>query len=125
MGGDLGGVDSGRGDDHMKVGATGEKAVEIAEEEVDVQTALVGLVDDDHVVGKQVRVVREFGEQDAIGHYLDRCLVVGLVVEPHRVTDCTAYLLVQLFGDSCSNRASSYAARLGVANHSLAAEASV
>ena len=43
-------VDGGRGDDHLEVGSARQDAFEVAEQEVDVETALVRLVDDDRVV---------------------------------------------------------------------------
>ena len=43
-------VDRGRGDDDLEVGAGGQQPLEVAEDEVDVQAALVGLVDDQGVV---------------------------------------------------------------------------
>jgi len=39
-------LDRGRGDDQLQVGALREDLLEVAEEEVDVQAALVRLVDD-------------------------------------------------------------------------------
>ncbi len=99
--------------------------MQIAEQEVDVQAALVGLVDNDDVVGQQVRVMSEFGKQDAIGHDLDRCLVVGLVVEANRVTNGAADLLVEFLGDAGGDRTGSDATGLGVANHATFAQASV
>ena len=50
------GVDRGGGDDHLEVGAARQELPEVAEEEVDVEAALVGLVDDDRVVLVQVAV---------------------------------------------------------------------
>ncbi len=44
------GVDGGRGDDELEVGPARQQLLEVAEQEVDVQAALVRLVDDDRVV---------------------------------------------------------------------------
>ena len=49
-------VDRRRGDDDLQVGAAGQQLGEIAEEEVDVEAALVRLVDDDRVVLAQLAV---------------------------------------------------------------------
>ena len=54
-GGEALGVDGGGGDDDLEVGPTGEELAEVAEDEVDVEAALVGLVDDDRVVGRAGR----------------------------------------------------------------------
>ena len=66
------GVDRRRGDDHLQVGPARQDLAQVAEQEVDVQAALVRLVDDDRVVGAQQRVALRLGEQDAVGHQLDR-----------------------------------------------------
>ncbi len=44
---------------------------EVAEQEVDVEGPLVGLVDDDRVVRAQLAVRLDLGEQDAVRHQLD------------------------------------------------------
>jgi hypothetical protein len=51
-----GGVDRRRGDDDLEVGAPRQQLLEVAEQEVDVEAALVGLVDDDRVVAAQIPV---------------------------------------------------------------------
>ena len=52
VGREAGRVDGGRGDDHLEVGPLRQQLVEVAEQEVDVEAALVGLVDDEDVVGR-------------------------------------------------------------------------
>ncbi len=64
-------VDGRAGDDHPQVGPARQQALEVAEQEVDVEAALVRLVDDDRVVAAQVAVALQLGEQDAVGHHLD------------------------------------------------------
>ena len=56
VGGEALGVDGGGGDDDLQVWALGEEPGQIAEDEVDVQAALVRLVYDDRVVAAQQRV---------------------------------------------------------------------
>jgi hypothetical protein len=65
------GVDGRRGDDELEVGPLGQQLLEVAEQEIDVEAALVRLVDDDRLVGVQVGVGLRLGEQDAVGHQLD------------------------------------------------------
>src|SRR4029453_4287795 len=65
------GVDGGRGDDQLEVGPAGQQPGQVAEQEVDVEAALVGLVDDDRVVAAQGPVPRQLGQQDPDGHQLD------------------------------------------------------
>ena len=64
-------VDRGAGDDHPQVGPPGHQAFQRAEQQVDVEAPLVGLVDDDRVVGVEEAVPLRLGEQDAVGHQLD------------------------------------------------------
>jgi hypothetical protein len=49
------GVDGGAGDDHLEVGALRQQLLQVAEDEVDVEAALVGLVDDQRVVAASFR----------------------------------------------------------------------
>ena len=49
------GVDGRRGDDQLEVGPARQQLLEVAEQEVDVEAALVRLVDDDRVVAAQRR----------------------------------------------------------------------
>ena len=48
-------VDGGRGDDDLEVGPPRQQLREVAEDEVDVEAPLVGLVDDDRVVAPRAR----------------------------------------------------------------------
>ncbi len=65
-------IDGGRGDDHLQIGPTRQQLAQVAQQKVNVQAALVGLVNDDGVVGPQQRVGLGFGQQNAVGHELDR-----------------------------------------------------
>jgi hypothetical protein len=64
-------VDRRRGDDQLQVGTAGQDLREVAQQEVDVEAPLVGLVEDDHVVLAQQPVARDLGQQDPVGHELD------------------------------------------------------
>ncbi len=75
-------VDGGGGDDDLQVGTPRQQALEIAQQEVDVEAALVGLVDDDGVIGEQGPVVLRLGEQDAVGHELDEGTVADRLSGP-------------------------------------------
>ena len=115
------GVDGRRGDDDLEVGAARQQLLEVAEDEVDVEAALVGLVDDEGVVLAQRAVGLDLGQQDAVGHQLDQRVLPGLVGEPHLVPDGVAELGLQLAGDPVGDRARCQPARLRVAD--LAADA--
>ena len=116
-------VDRRRGDDHLEVGPAGQEALEVAEEEVDVEAPLVGLVDDDRVVAPQVTVALDLGEQDAVGHHLDQRVARRVVGEPHLVADGAAQLDPELLGDALGDRPGGDPAGLGVADGPLDAAA--
>ena len=110
------GVDGGRGDDDLQVGPARQDLLEVAEQEVDVETALVRLVDDEGVVGLQQRVGLRLGQQDAVGHELDRRVLAQAVVETHLVAHHLAQRRLQLLGNALGHAGSGNAARLGVAD---------
>ena len=114
-------VDGRRGDDDLEVGPAGQQLLEVAEEEVDVEAALVRLVDDDRVVRAQHPVALDLGQQDAVGHQLDQRVVADLVGEADLVADrarrarCRSSSAIAL-GDGAGGDP----ARLGVADHARA-----
>ena len=114
-------VDGRRGDDHLEVGAVRQQLPQVAQDEVDVQAALVRLVDDQRVVPVELAVPGQLGQQDAVGHQLDQRVVRGHVGEPHLVADGLAQRAAQLLGDPLGDRPGRQAARLGVPD--LAADA--
>ena len=65
-------VDGRGGDDHLEVGSAGQQLGQVAEDEVDVEAALVRLVDDQRVVLAEHPVAGQLGQQDAVGHQLDQ-----------------------------------------------------
>ncbi len=117
------GVDRRRGDDDLEVRAPREQLLEVAEDEVDVEAALVGLVDDDRVVAAQVAVALHLGEQDAVGHDLDEGVAAALVGEADLVADGGAELDGQLLGQALGDGAGRDAPRLGVADDAVEAPA--
>ncbi len=117
------GVDRRRGDDDLQVGSARQQLLEVAEDEVDVEGALVGLVDDDRVVLAQVPVPLHLVEQDAVGHHLHEGVVARLVGEAHLVADGRAELDLELLGDPLGDRPRRDAPRLGVPDQALGAPA--
>ncbi len=87
-----------------------------AEQEVDVEAALVRLVDDDRVVAAQERVALDLGEQDAVGHDPHERVLARAVAEADRVADRVAERDVELVGDPLGHGARGDAPRLGVAD---------
>ena len=116
VGGEAFRVDRRRGDDHLEVGAARQELPEVAEDEVDVQAALVGLVDDQRVVPGQVAVAGDLVEEDAVGHDLDEGVVAGLVGEPDLVADGGAELGAGFLGDTLGDSAGGDPSWLGVAD---------
>ncbi len=90
--------------------------LEVAEQEIDVQAALVRFVDDQRVVILQQRVAVYLREQDAVCHQFDAGIRRHLVVEAHLVTDRAAEFGFQFERDTRCHGARRHAARLGVAD---------
>ena len=90
--------------------------LEVAEQEVDGEAALVRLVDDDRVVLAEHPVAVDLVQQDAVGHQLDAGVLADPVGEAHLVADQPADLFAQLFGDALGDGAGRDASRLGVAD---------
>ena len=109
-------VDGRRGDDHLQVRAAGQQLPEVAEDEVDVQAALVRLVDDQRVVAAQVPVAGELVQHDAVGHQLHQRVAGRHVGEPDLVADRLAQRAAQFLGDPLGHRPGRQPPRLGVAD---------
>jgi hypothetical protein len=116
-------VDRRRRDDQLEVGPAGQQLLEVAEQEVDVEAALVRLVDDQCVVSAEHPVVLDLGQQDAVGHHLDRGVLGGPVGEPDLVADRGAQLDAQLRGDPLGDGTGGDPARLGVPDRAADAAA--
>ncbi len=109
-------VDGCGGNDHLQVGTARQQGLEVAEQEVDVEATLVGLVDDDGVVFFQEAVVLRFGQQDAVGHQFDQRAVLALVFEAHLITHQLTQRRADLLGHARGDAARRQPARLGVAD---------
>ena len=94
-----------------------QQLLEVAEQEVDVEAALVRLVDDHRVVARQPAVGLDLRQQDAVGHELDRGLLADVVVEAHLVADRAAERHLQLLRDAPRDRARRDPPRLRAADH--------
>ena len=78
-------IDGRRGDDDFQIAPLGQQLLHIAQQEIDVETAFMRFVDDQRVVFPQQMVAVRFGQQNAIGHHLHECVVIGVVVEANLV----------------------------------------
>ena len=122
MGGEFLRVDGCRGDDNFEVGPARGETVQVAEEEVDVEAALVRLIDDDDFVFREVRVGKGFGEQHAVGHQFDDGGVAGFFVKAYLVADGVAERGIELFGNARGDTARGDAARLRMGDGAASAE---
>ena len=118
-------VDGRGGDDDLQIRALRQDALEVAEDEVNVQAAFVRLVNDEGRVAAQQLVVLNFGEQNTVGHELDGAVFADLGGESHLVADGFANFLSEFFGDAFGDGACGESARLGVADEALCAQAQV
>ena len=98
----------------LRSGRRGRSCVQVAEQEVDVQAALVGLVDDQGVVAAEQPVALDLGEQDAVGHHLDQRPAARPVGEPHLVADRVPEPGAELLGDPLGDGARGDPPRLRV-----------
>ena len=115
------GVDRRRRDDHLQVGPARQDLAQVAEQEVDVEAALVRLVDDDRVVGPQQRIALRLGQQDAVGHQLDRgARLRSRSWKRTLVADDLAQRRVQLERDALGDARRGDPARLRVADQPAA-----
>ena len=109
-------VDGGRGDDHLQIRPARQYLAQVAQQKVDVQAALVRLVDDQRVVGLQQRVGLRLGQQNAVGHQLHRGIAPQAVLEPHLEAHHIAQRGFELFGNALGHRTGGDTARLRVAD---------
>ena len=119
------GIDRRRSDDQLEIGArigfALQQLLQIAEQEVDVQAALVRLVENQCVILAEPRVALRFGEQDAVGHQLDVRILRRAVGKADLVTDVAAQLAVQLLRNTRRRRASGDSTRLRMADQAAGA----
>ena len=111
-------IDRGAGDDQFQVAAFGEKLLEIPDQEVDVEAALVGLIDDQRVVLAKQPIALNLGQQNAVGHQLDVGVIGDMIAKANLVANRVAEVGVEFAGDAHRDRSCSDPARLGVADES-------
>jgi hypothetical protein len=117
------GIDRRRRDHELEVGAAREQAGQEAQEEVDVEAALVRLVDDDRVVAAQEPVAPDVGEEQAVGQHADEGVLRRAVVEAHGVAHDGPERDAELLGDALGDRARGHASRLRVRDRAADAAA--
>ena len=93
-----------RGNDELELGPFRQELLEEAEQEIDVETALVRLVDDQRVVLRERRVTLCFGEQDTVGHQLDIRLGRRAVVKTNLVANVLTHFTRELLRNTRRRR---------------------
>ncbi len=115
------GIDRRRRDDELQVGAALEQSLQVAEQEVDVEAALVRLVDDDRVIARKLAVALRFGQENPVGHQLDVRLGTRAIGEADLVADCFAQRRPELVRNAGGDRARGDPTRLGMADQAALA----
>ena len=113
------GINSGRRNDHLEVLAFGKNPLEVAQQKVNIDRALMGLVNDDGVIVPQKRIGLRFRKQNAVGHQLDGGSRHGLVGKAHLVAHHLAHLGVQLLRNALGDGTGGNASGLRVSDHAL------
>ncbi len=105
-------IDRRRGDDQLQVVSLRQQRGQIPQQEIDVQTSLMRLVDHDGVVLHQLRIALDLRQQDAVRHHAQPRLRRALVGEPHLIADLVAQPYAHLRGDAFRHGAGREPARL-------------
>ena len=101
----------------LEVRPARQDLAQVAEQKVDVQRALVRLVDDDGVVGFEQGIGLGLGQQDAVGHELDRSIAAEAVLKAHLEAHHFAQGRLQFLGNSLGHAGSSDSPRLRMPDH--------
>ncbi len=116
-------VDGRRGHDQLQVRPLRQDLAQVAEQEIDVEAAFVRLVDDQRVIRPQQRIGLRLGQQDAVGHQLDRGARREIVGKTYLVADHLAERRTEFLGDPAAGGRRGQPARLGMADQAAAARA--
>ena len=73
-------------------------------------------VNDERVIGFEQRIGLRFGQQNTVGHQLDRSVFAQAVLKPHFVAHHLAQWRVEFLRNAFGHRARRNASRLRVAN---------
>ena len=110
-------VDRRTGHDHLEIVASFQEPAQVAQQEVDVEAALVRLVDDDALVAPELAIPLYVVQEKAVRHHLDDGGGRRAFAEPHRVADFGTHLDAHFGGDPCRYGSRRQASRLGVGDH--------
>ena len=112
-----------RRNDDLEVRTLGQQALQIAQQEVDIQRTFVRLVNNDRVIGVEEAVALHLREQNTVRHELDRSRFRHAVVEADGVANGLADLLIQLVRDALGDGACGQTTGLRVTDESAASAA--
>ncbi|CSB38826.1 Uncharacterised protein [Vibrio cholerae] len=93
-------VDGRRGDDDFEIGTTRQKLLEIAQDKVDVEAALVRFIDNDGVVLVKETIVLDLRQQDTVSHQFDLSLIRDLIGKANFIAHKATELGFHLFGNA-------------------------
>ena len=79
----------------------------------------MGLVNDDGVIAPEHWITLRLGQQNAVGHQLDRCLAAAAVLKTDLIAHPFTKWRIELLGDPPGHRTGRQAPRLGMTDHSL------
>ncbi len=121
--GEAGGIDGGGGNDNPEIGSLVAEPSEETEDEIDIQAALVGFIDDEDIVIEEEGVPLEFIKKDPVGHELDERPRRGAVLEADGRADIFPPLDPEFLGNAARNGEGGDPAGLGAPDFPPAAEA--
>src|SRR5690606_18279639 len=103
-----------RSDNQLQIGTPRQQTMQVSQQEIDVQAALVRLIDDQRIVLAQFRIGLNLGQQHTVGHDFYIAAVLYMVLEANLVTDRGARRTAQLFGNTRGQAAGRDSPRLSV-----------
>ena len=108
-----------RSNDELEITAARQQLLKITQQEIDIQAALMRLVDDDGVVFFQQPIALDFCQQNAIGHQLDAGIRRYLVIKANLIAHQATQLSFQFNRNARCHRPRRDTAWLGVGNDAL------
>ena len=110
------GIDGGRGDNEFQITAPLHQFFQDAQQEIDIQAALVRFVHDQGVISGQGGIALGFRQQDAVGHDFDKTVLVAAVLKTDLVAHRVPQRLTKFIGNPLGHRGRRNAPGLGAAN---------
>src|SRR5690606_7068484 len=112
----------GGGDSNPQVRALGQKVFQVAQQEIDVEAALVGFVNNQGVVTVQKPVMLNFCQQNTVGHHLDTGKLRGVIGKTNLIDHLLTDMLTQLLGNTTGDTAGGNSSWLGMTDQDTITE---